>query len=149
MATQFLHVKDGTLAYDDTGAGPLVICVPGMGDLRGEYRFLAPKLDALDAYNQKLVKKIAVRGISVKGLAGTNAYLYLQSIEVSTKKPPEARVEFEQKLKSGEIKRVVRKLSKGDNLFDLSDGLDQYRLTKKLSVAAHGFSKSAIDKIEG
>ena len=85
------------------------------------------RLDALDAYNQKLVKKIAVRGISVKGLAGTNAYLYLQSIDISTKKPPEARVEFEQKLRSGEIKRVVRKLVKTDNLFDLSNGLDQYR----------------------
>lgn len=85
------------------------------------------RLDALDAYNQKLVKKIAVRGISVKGLAGTNAYLYLQSIEISTKKPPEARVEFEQKLKSGEIKRVVRKLVKSDNLFNMSGELDQYR----------------------
>lgn len=40
-----------------------------------------------------------------------------------------ARVEFEQKLKSGEIKRVVRKLSKGDNLFSdgFSNELDQYR----------------------
>lgn len=86
------------------------------------------RLDALDAYNQKLVKKIAVRGISVKGLAGTNAYLYLQSIEISSKAPV-ARVEFEQKLKSGEIKRVVRKLSKGDNLFSdgFSNELDQYR----------------------
>jgi type III restriction enzyme len=85
------------------------------------------RLDALDAYNQKLVKKIAVRGIAVKGLAGTAGYLYLQSIEISSKKPPEARVEFEQKLAGGNIKRVVRKLSKGDNLFDLSNGLDQYR----------------------
>lgn len=85
------------------------------------------RLDALDAYNQKLVKKIAVRGISVKGLAGTAGYLYLQSIEISPKKPPEARVEFEQKLVGGNIKRVVRKLSKGDNLFDLSNELDQYR----------------------
>lgn len=85
------------------------------------------RLDALDAYNQKLVKKIAVRGIAVKGLAGTASYLYLQSIEISSKKPPEARVEFEQKLAGGNIKRVVRKLSKGDNLFDLSNGLDQYR----------------------
>ncbi|MBI5719363.1 MAG: DEAD/DEAH box helicase family protein [Burkholderiales bacterium] len=85
------------------------------------------RLDALDAYNQKLVKKIAVRGIAVKGLAGTNAYLYLQSIEISTKKPPEARVELEQKLASGQIKPVPRKLSKGHNLFDLSGGLDQYR----------------------
>ena len=86
------------------------------------------RLDALDAYNQKLVKKIAVRGISVRGLAGTNAYLYLQSIEISSKAPV-ARVEFEQKLKSGEIKRVVRKLSKGDNLFSdgFSNELDQYR----------------------
>jgi type III restriction enzyme len=83
------------------------------------------RLDALDAYNQKLVKKIAVRGIAVKGLAGTNAYLYLQSIEISTKKPPEARVEFEEKRANGEIKRVVRKIGKGDNLFDLSAGARQ------------------------
>ncbi len=85
------------------------------------------RLDALDAYNQKLVKKIAVRGILVKGLAGTNAYLYLQGIDVSTKKPPEVRVEFERKFESGIIKPVVKKLSKGDNLFVLSNELDQYR----------------------
>ncbi|SJN14059.1 Type III restriction enzyme, res subunit:DEAD/DEAH box helicase, N-terminal [Halomonas citrativorans] len=85
------------------------------------------RLDALDAYNQKLVKKIAVRGIAVKGLAGTAGYLYLQSIEISSKRPPVARMEFEQKLAGGSIKRVVRKLGKGDNLFDLSNGLDQYR----------------------
>lgn len=85
------------------------------------------RLDALDAYNNKLVKKIAVRGIAVRGLAGTNAYLYLQSIEISSKKPPEARVELEQRLAGGAIKRVLRKLTKGDNLFDLSNGLDQYR----------------------
>lgn len=85
------------------------------------------RLDALDAYNQKLVKKIAVRGIAVKGLAGTAGYLYLQSIEISSKKPPEARVEFEQKLAGGNIKRVVKKLSKGDNLYELSNELDQYR----------------------
>ena len=84
------------------------------------------RLDALDAYNQKLVKKIAVRGISVKGLAGTNAYLYLESIEISTTKPPEARVEIEIRQNSG-IKRVLRKLGKKDNLFDLSGGLDQYK----------------------
>jgi len=94
------------------------------------------RLDALDAYNQKLVKKIAVRGISVKGLAGTNAFLYLQGIEISTKKPPEARVEFEQKLASGQIKRVVRKLSKGDNLFVLSNELDQYRGYVALDINA-------------
>ena len=84
------------------------------------------RLDALDAYNQKLVKKIAVRGITVRGLAGTNAYLYLESINISTSKPPEARAELEIQQVSG-IKRVLRKLGKNDNLFDLSDGLEQYR----------------------
>jgi type III restriction enzyme len=84
------------------------------------------RLDALDAYNQKLVKKIAVRGISVKGLAGTNAYLYLQSIQISASKPPEARLEIEIRQKTG-IKRVTRKVGKNDNLHDLSDGLEQYK----------------------
>jgi type III restriction enzyme len=83
------------------------------------------RLDALDAYNQKLVKKIAVRGISVRGLSGTNAYLYLESIEVSASAPV-ARVEIEIKQNNG-IKRVLRKLSQGDNLFDMSEGLDQYK----------------------
>jgi pimeloyl-ACP methyl ester carboxylesterase len=46
MATQFFQHQNGTLAYDDAGSGPLVICVPSMGDLRGEYRFLAPQLVA-------------------------------------------------------------------------------------------------------
>jgi type III restriction enzyme len=83
------------------------------------------RLDALDAYNQKLVKKIAVRGISVRGLAGNNAYLYLQSIEVSAQAPV-ARLELEIKQANGP-KRVLRKVRKGDNLFDLSNGLDQYK----------------------
>lgn len=42
--TQYLDVSDGRLAYDDAGAGPLVICVPGLGDVRTSYRFLTPKL---------------------------------------------------------------------------------------------------------
>jgi len=85
------------------------------------------RLDALDAYNLKLVKKIAVRGITTKGLAGTNAYLYLEGIEVSAKKAPVARLEFETRLASGVIKREVRKVNKGYNLFEQSNGLDQYQ----------------------
>ena len=83
------------------------------------------RLDALDAYNQKLVKKISVRGITVRGLTGTNAYLYLESIQISSG-PPVARIEFEVKQQSG-IKRIVRKFGKNDNLFDLSGGLEQYK----------------------
>ncbi len=106
------------------------------------------RLDALDAYNQKLVKKIAVRGISVKGLAGTHGYLYLQAIDIFSTKPPEARVEFEQKLKSGEIKRVVRKLVKTDNLFDLSNGLDQYRGYVVADINANTDTLSFINGVE-
>jgi type III restriction enzyme len=84
------------------------------------------RLDALDAYNRKLVKKIAVHGISVRGLPGTNAYLYLESIQISATSPPVARIEYEVRQKNG-IKRKVRKFSKGDNLFDLSGGLATYK----------------------
>tara|TARA_B100000678_G_scaffold231857_1_gene200635 strand:+ start:6369 stop:9488 length:3120 start_codon:yes stop_codon:yes gene_type:complete len=92
------------------------------------------RLDALDAYNQKLVKKIAVRGIQTRGLAGTNAYLYLEGIDIS-KKAPVARIELEVKLKSGEIKRQIRRLEFRDDLFVESGDLDQYR----------GFTISQID----
>lgn len=84
------------------------------------------RLDALDAYNQKLVKKIAVRGISVKGLSGTKAYLYLENIEIS-KQAPVARIDMEIKQQGGTIKRLVKRLGKGDNLYDISNGLDQYK----------------------
>ena len=84
------------------------------------------RLDALDAYNQKLVKKIAVRGISTRGFTGTNAYLYLESIEVSTTKPPVARLEIEIQTKGG-IKREIRRLGKNKNLMDESGGLNQYK----------------------
>lgn len=44
MTTQFLQIAQGRIAYDDMGQGPLVICSPSMGDVRGEFRFLAPLL---------------------------------------------------------------------------------------------------------
>jgi type III restriction enzyme len=92
------------------------------------------RLDALDAYNQKLVKKIEVRGIHTRGLAGTNAYLYLEGIDIS-KKAPVARIELEVKLKSGEIKRQLRRLEFRSDFFVESGELDQYR----------GFTISQID----
>ena len=44
MVTQYLAHGNGTIAYDERGTGPLIVCVPAMGDLRAEYRFLAPFL---------------------------------------------------------------------------------------------------------
>jgi pimeloyl-ACP methyl ester carboxylesterase len=46
MTTQYLQLRDGKIAYEESGNGPLIVCVPGMGDLRGEYRYLAPQLVA-------------------------------------------------------------------------------------------------------
>lgn len=84
------------------------------------------RLDALDAYNQKLVKKIAVRGISVKGQGGTASYLYLENIEIS-KQAPKAWVEIEEKLKTGVIKKKRKLIGKGDDLYIKSGELDQYK----------------------
>lgn len=85
---------------------------------------LVYRLDALDAYNQKLVKKITVKGIEVQGLSGTHGYLYLQDIIVS-KSAPVARLELEIQTKTG-FKREVRKVSKGDDLFVISHEAEQY-----------------------
>jgi len=44
MITKYLKQQNGQIAYDDTGTGPLVVCVPSLGDVRAEYRFLRPLL---------------------------------------------------------------------------------------------------------
>jgi type III restriction enzyme len=85
------------------------------------------RLDAIDAYNQKLVKKISVRGITVKGLAGTSAYLYLEGIDVKKGAPPSARIELEVQMASGAIKRMPKRVTKGSRLHDLSGELEAYR----------------------
>jgi type III restriction enzyme len=85
------------------------------------------RLDALDAYNQKLVKKISVRGITVKGLASSTAYLYLDAIEIAKGAKPRARVEIEVQTKGGPIKRQVKRVDQGTNLHDISNGIEAYK----------------------
>ena len=85
------------------------------------------RLDALDAYNQKLVKRIAVRGITVKGLLGSAAYLYLDAIEIAMGAKPRARVEIEVQPRTGPIKRQVKRLDAGSNLHDVSGGIEAYK----------------------
>jgi len=84
------------------------------------------RLDALDAYNQRLVKRIAVRGITVRGLAGSTAYLYLDAVEIAKGAKPQARVEMEVQTQSG-IKRQLKRLELGSNLHDLADGIEAYK----------------------
>ena len=84
------------------------------------------RLDALDAYNMKLVKKIQVKGISVKGTSGAESYLYLEGIDLSNRHAPVARLEYEEKTKSG-LRKKTRKMRVNDDLYQLSGSLEQYR----------------------
>ena len=84
------------------------------------------RLDALDAYNKRLVKKIQVKGINLKASTGTSGYLYLEEIILSTNKPPLALIELEQRSKQG-VKRIRRKLEQGTNLYELSGEMPAYR----------------------
>ncbi|MFJ9978347.1 type III restriction-modification system endonuclease [Streptomyces cyaneofuscatus] len=104
------------------------------------------RLDAVDAYNQKLVKKIAVRGITVKGLAGSSAYLYLEAIEIAKGAKPRARVEIEVQAKSGAIKRQVKRLDAGANLHDISGGIEAY---KGLFIADIDATRDVIELSNG
>lgn len=107
------------------------------------------RLDALDAYNQKLVKKIAVRGIQTRGLAGTNAYIYLEGIEIS-RKTPVARIEIEVRLESGEIRRQLKRLEHGRDLFVESRELDQYRgFTISQIISQTGSQQDSIEFTNG
>ena len=81
-------------------------------------------LDALDAYNHKLVKKIQVKGFEVKNLKGTSSYLYIDSIILSKTEPPMVKIDLEVKTATG-IHRKSMKFGKGDKL-QASSGLAQY-----------------------
>lgn len=94
------------------------------------------RLDAFDAYNQKLVKKIQVRGISIKGLTGTNGYIYLQDIVISKNKPPVAKMEIEYK-QSSLIARRIFNFIETDNLYDKSNYLEEYKGLKVVNINPH------------
>ena len=84
-------------------------------------------LDALDAYNHKLVKKIEVVGFELKNLKGTDSYIYFAELLLSKDKAPQVRLEIEQQSKAGSIKRIYKKLGEGDDLFAASGGMEQYK----------------------
>ena len=84
-------------------------------------------LDALDAYRERLVKRIKVIGFEMKNLRGTNGYMYLDNIILSPNKPPMARISIEVKNASGEPRRHFKTLGVGDSLFVESKELEQYR----------------------
>lgn len=95
-------------------------------------------LDALDAFNKKLVKKIEVKGFEVKNFRGTDSYLYLEQILLSSKKPPMAKIELEIGYNKS-INRETRVLGVGDDLYFISHEMEQYK----------GYTVSEIDPLRG
>lgn len=84
------------------------------------------RLDAIDAYNQKLVKKINVKGIEVLHDKSEDTYLFLDSVDISTKHDPIANLEIEVKSSSG-VSRKLMKIKAGDDLYTKSGELQQYK----------------------
>ncbi|MDW3192648.1 MAG: DEAD/DEAH box helicase family protein [Cytophagales bacterium] len=85
------------------------------------------RLDALDAYNKRLVKKIQVKGINLKGSTGTQGYLYLENISLSTTRPPYAWIEHEKRTKAGAIVKVRAKAAEGYNIHEQSGEMPAYK----------------------
>lgn len=95
-------------------------------------------LDALEAYNQRLVKKIEVKGFEVKNFRGTDKYMFLEQIVLSPSKPPMAKIEIEIGYNKS-VNRETRLLGVNDNLYYASKEMEQYK----------GYVISDIDPIRG
>ena len=92
------------------------------------------RLDAMEAYNKRLVKKIAVKGIVESGTTATESYVYLESINLS-KSAPTATIQFDCKGAKG-IRNITRVVSEGYKLYDNSGHMEEYK---------QGFVVSRID----
>ena len=84
------------------------------------------RLDAIDAYNHKLVKKINVKGIEVLHNKSEDTYLFLDRVDISQKRDPEAIMEIEVKSASGVARKLMR-IKANDDLYTKSGGLQQYK----------------------
>lgn len=86
-------------------------------------------LDALDAFNEKLVKRIEVKGFELKNMRGTDGYLYLKDIIVSKNKAPEAVIEFKAMSAGGKVVKKTMRFNEGDSIYDATGDtrLEAYR----------------------
>ena len=83
------------------------------------------RLDAIDAYNQKLVKQISVKAIDIKGDSATGGYVFFDNIKINPNKNPQAVIEIDVKLKESISKKTIV-VNETDDLFVLSNNLAQY-----------------------
>ncbi|MGP1549294.1 MAG: type III restriction-modification system endonuclease [Prevotella fusca] len=85
------------------------------------------RLDAIDAYNKKLVKKIEVKGIRQVGSTATNGFLYLDEIVVSKGKNPQARITYDIMGNTGNVRQTTKLVSEGFDLYEQSGQMAEYR----------------------
>ena len=99
------------------------------------------RLDAIDAFNKHLVKKIEVMGVEQVGTTATNGYLHLEAIVLSKKKgeAPRARISFDAASRVG-LRTATRTVDKGFDLYAESGELEAYR---------DGFTIEDIDEVKG
>lgn len=99
------------------------------------------RLDAIDAFNKRLVKKIEVMGVEQVGTTATNGYIYLDAIVLSKKKgeAPRARINFDTTTKVG-LRTATRLVDVGFNLYTESGELEAYH---------DGYIVEAIDGVKG
>ena len=83
------------------------------------------RLDAMEAYNKKLVKKIMVKGIQESGTTATDSYIYMEGLNLS-KADPMATIQFHMKGTSG-VKTVSKKVGIGFDLYENSGEMEEYR----------------------
>ena len=108
------------------------------------------RLDAIDAYQKQLVKKITVKGISVRGGSATNGYLYLQKINTYPNKKPTATVAFEFNTKTGGgMTRKTKTLVLGDDIYMHSGELEAYHNGHKISEINARDDAGYVDFVNG
>lgn len=98
------------------------------------------RLDAIDAYNRKLVKKIEVKGIRQLGDTATNGYLYLNEIVLRVDRNPQARISYDTIDSTGELRQVTRLVDEGFDLYEESGHLEEY---------SQGYTIQSIDGRKG
>lgn len=104
---------------------PLMMLLYSATHREGDIYNMVFRLDAIDAYNRKLVKKIEVKGISQIGSTATNGFLCLEEIVIG-KGNPKARISFDTKTANG-TKQVSRLVGENFDLYEQSGGLAEYR----------------------
>lgn len=99
------------------------------------------RLDAIDAFNKHLVKKIEVMGVEQVGTTATNGYLHLEAIVLSKKKgeAPRARISFDATSRVG-LRTATRTVDEGFDLYAESGEIEAYR---------DGFTIERIDGVKG